>query len=411
MPAAKVDNLVLSYKGDRRRALVGISGCTPDFANVIRRTTIADVKSVVCPAMDDDESYAVTTNTSRLNTELLITRIGLVPIHVNEAEQIDWEAPHGSKWGPYTFGISVKVDNNRKEDRKVTSKDIQVYDAATGAVQPAEVRDRLFPPCPLSGDHILIVELFASAAPNDPPEEVNLTFKARAGCGRENSRWNPVSECFSVYRVDPKRYEADLAAKLKDLPIGEHEQFKQQFATLDGLRSFVADANDNPIAFDLTVFSEVGRSPVQLVDCAIKAVIAKTKAFLDKLEKLDDNNDISNGNGNGNADVLFESTDEGHMITVHGEDHTLGSLVQDRLFHRWIVDEDKRAVEYVGYVMRHPLERTIVFKWKTAEGAEGSKGSALATFIEAVKGSVIAYLEDFKKSWDSAAAAAAAAAK
>jgi DNA-directed RNA polymerase subunit L len=360
-------------------AVIGVVGCTSALVNCIRRTVMADVPCVACPGMDADGFVTVHVNTSRLCNEVLAERLSLVPIHVNDAEMIDWSATHGGSNGPYKFLIKAKAPSDSTQSRKVTSKDIVVMDSRSSNVVDTRTRDRLFPADKRSGDHILIIELF-------PNEEVNIEFKARVGCGREHSRWNPTSRSTHVVRIDPAAYDAALAAKLDSVTDPEKiKLIKAQFAVGEGQRCFGKDQN----AFDLTICSEVGTSPIKLFATAVDIILGRVRDFKLNLERLSGSNEPASEA----TKVRLQSNDDYHSLTVHGENDTLGNFVQDRLYHHWIVSDNMRTVKFIGYSMPHPLEKTIVFKWKTAD--HGNK--AIDTFIGALQTSVIEYLEAFKE--------------
>jgi DNA-directed RNA polymerase subunit L/DNA-directed RNA polymerase alpha subunit len=361
---------------ERERAVIGIDGTKPAVMLTMRQHIMHDVKTVAVPGSDGIKSVV---NSSRLNTESLAQRIGLIPIHVNDSELAQYGA---SEWGPYEFKLAAKANNNSRDIVKVTSKDIQVIDVTNVTTVSSRIRDRLFPSCNFSGDHILILELYPGP-PSAVPEAIDLTFRARIGCGKDHARWMPVSECYYNPKIDRKRYDEALEAKLNSVQPEARDSVRKEFEVHDGLRQFKVDENGDACSFNFTIYSDAGRSPAKIFVEAQDVILRKTRALHDTLSNHETRNRI-----------VTKTDDDVFILTIDGEKDAFGALIQDRLYHRWIVNENMTVVKFVAFSVPHPLELKIILKWKMTELKD--EDDAIATFMDALKNDVTAYIEAFK---------------
>lgn len=367
---------------DKKRMSIGLVDASSELANALRRSLINHVNSV---ALDPEapNSYTIIHNSSRLNNEELISRISLVPIHVDDTLIRHWQ-----QFGPYVFKIDVS--STSMDPRSITTKDIQVLDAATNASVSSDIRNRLFPPNDITNDHILLMELF----PQDPPERIHLTFKARCGCGIEHARWNPVSEWAYVNRIDASKYDAALKERLAGVAEADKLQIEAQFRVCDGQRCFIVDANGDACAFDFTIYSEVGRSPISLFGDAITALRSHIVSFQKEL------NDLLRQQKASRASLVMDADRNEYSISVEDEDFTLGCIVQRQLFDHWILKDQGKVVTFVGCRLPHPLQRVIEFKFKSANPMHTE--AFLKLLIETYKQHVVDFIQDVEASWTQA---------
>ena len=247
------------------------------------------------------------------------------------------------------------------------------------------MRDALFPPNALSGDHVLLVRLRPSRDGSGDGEELRVEFKARRGTGAQHTRWCPTSLCYLRNRVDPQAFETAFAARLaatKDQKDPKIE--REQFAALDGQRCFSKDAFGDPDAFFFELVSETRLPPSYLVRAAIEALSDKVKAFAKELRDLE------------STRLTVDALDvqDAYQLTLRDDDHTLGNLVQGLLYRRFVREQDSRVVSYLGYHKPHPLEHYIVFKVVVAE-----TGGDVRELLAAGADWVVAHLGEVRTEW------------
>jgi DNA-directed RNA polymerase subunit L len=362
------------------------------IVNSLRRAIMADVRTAA-PVFDAAGGGAghgtirFVKNTSVLHNEFMGLRLSLVPIGFDENQL------HGFRPDQYRFVL--RAANAGDAVLNVTTADIRVLDAAGAALPDAE-RDRLFPPSPVSGDHVLLVRLKPRAQGagaldgGTRGEELHVEFTAQLGSGSSRgAAFSPVSVCFFRNKVDPAAFERSLAervarAKLQaaDAEPGaepgaavDEAALRRQHAALDGQRDFVRDAHGEPAAFEFVLKSETRLRPTFIVFAGLRALVAKVKRLERGLARRADAGagagaEVAARDGEGVVDAApvhvtaVPNVDDFYELAVHGEDHTLGNMTQAMLFKRWIRDGNSEDVSFIGYSQPHPQEDVIVFKIK-----------------------------------------------
>lgn len=372
--------------------IYGVDLCV---VNALRRSIMADVRTAAIPfnptqsAGGGDNGIVFHKNTSVLHNEFLGHRISLVPIAFDERQLKGFDA------AARTFVIKVK--NAGEELLNVTTGDIKVLDV-TGAALPEEERESLFPASRVTGDHVLLVRLKPSPTRDGEGEALHVECKARLGCGREHSRWSPVSACYFGNMIDDAAFEATLAAKLDRKKLDDNASdasdashaaaVRTQHAAMDGKRAFVKNAYGEPSAFDFTLRTETRIRPAYVVLEGFGRLIDKVRRLADGVRAAaaadaaaaagkDDDDDGWGGapaaqtaSGAAVADVRVRplaNMDDFYEVVVQGEDHTLGNLVQGLLYRHWVREGASAVVSFVGYHQPHPLEDHIVVKLKCAK--------------------------------------------
>jgi DNA-directed RNA polymerase subunit L len=406
--------------------IVGVDLCV---VNALRRAIMSDVRTAAIPISKPTETDAdavrFVKNTTVLNNEFLGHRISLAPLGFDEAQLAVFD--------PAKYKFVLRVKNTGAEVVNVTTGDFAVLDAADAAV-PRAVRDAIFPPSPVTGDHVLLVRLRPGAGPEVEGEELHVECRARLGCGREHTRWSPVSACYFQNKVDPEAFEASLAAKLaaEGGPVPDpgspaYEAARKQHAALDGLRDFVKNEHGEPAAFVFSLKTETRLRPAHLVLEGFRALVEKVKRLergIREAQRMqqqvgggdeDDDDDGSGwgkkskrtqpqqkqpGDGEGDVDVApvtivaMSNMEDFYEIVVGGEDHTLGNLVQGLLYRHWVRDGGAKEASFVGYHQPHPLEDHIAFKVKCAK-----PGTDVGELMLGGLEWVIAHLRDIEAEW------------
>jgi DNA-directed RNA polymerase subunit L len=378
------------------RLLFDVDGVDLCVVNALRRAIMADVRTAAIafdprggPESAERNDVEFRKNTTVLHNEFLGHRISLVPLNFDERQLAGF---HPSQ---YKFVLQAKNAGETVLD--LTTAHFRVLDAATDAALPNAFRDALFPPSPVTGDHVLLVRLKPGARGDGNGEEVDLTCRARLGSGRDHARWSPVSECHFRNRLDPVAYEAALAATLARKgvdpadPASASAGIRRQHEAFEGQRCFLKNAHGEPCAFEFVLKSETRLRPAHVVRAGFEALAAMVRALLRGVQRervgravYDARAAVAGDGGDGAAarvtevDVLpAPNMDDVYDLVVSPADHTLGNLVQGMLYVRWVRaeqgDEDSSEgaedrVRFIGYHQPHPLEDRILFKIKCAVG-------------------------------------------
>jgi DNA-directed RNA polymerase subunit D len=149
---------------DENNARFLLSGCTPSFANSIRRAMIGEVLTLAI------EEVKIYDNTSALFDEMLTHRLGLIPIRSDEECFVPRDTcACGGEGCP---ACSVVLTMSVEGPGMVYSKDLISQDPRIGPADPD------IPIVKLTKDQKLVVEA-----------------RAVVSCGREHAKWQPITTC------------------------------------------------------------------------------------------------------------------------------------------------------------------------------------------------------------------------
>jgi DNA-directed RNA polymerase II subunit RPB3 len=355
-----------------------VAGVDLAVVNALRRAILAEVPTAAFrfePYAPAANNVVVHANTSTLHNEFVGHRLSLVPVGFDENQLRVFD--------PASYRFVLRVKNRaRGEVRQVTTGDFEVYDR-TGARCPADVHERLFPRCPVTGDHVLLLPLRAGAGASGDGEELHATCTATLGVGRQHARWSPVSICFFRNKADPAASAAALRERLAAAASPEEAaRLRAQWPTLDAHRHYLLDAHGEPAAFEFVLESISRLRPEYLVFKAFVVLRARLGAIAAGLRELQRHRDSTAAAAEEEAAAAAAAEEAGEpgkvavaehpnvhdfwQVTITGEDHTVGNLLQGMLYRRWVRDGGGREVSYVGYFQPHPLEDHIVVKLKCA---------------------------------------------
>jgi len=169
-----------------------VEGVNTAFMNSLRRIMLAEV-----PSMAIDE-VVVIENSSMLHDEILIHRMGLIPLKTDlDSYNLPEECPCKSELGCNLCRVSLTLDVEAKNGAQT------VYSGNLTSENPNIV--------PVS-DRIPIVKL-------TPDRRIRLEAYARLGKGEKHAKWQPVSACAYKYfpRVKIDEKSCDSCGKCVDV--------------------------------------------------------------------------------------------------------------------------------------------------------------------------------------------------
>jgi len=362
------------------------------YINTLRRLIMTGVETVAFRA--DMTNTGTTTdvkviaNTTPMTNEMLAHRIGLLPINIKTPLRLK---PDLDK---YTFTLKVSADKDRIRD--VTCADFVITKDEGLPGQPRAMEGEgkeprivetaiFFPPHPLTRQTCLISTLAPGTG------SIELVAKASVGTGRENSRFQPTSQCSYVYTrdEDPEAVEAYFTKWLSDAKKVDRGALKdddpklatmrREFMTMEVARVFLKDEKGQPFSYDMTVES-IGTLDVPYIvtrACDIgEAMVGKYVNLDTSPTTVDD--DV--------AVLPTTSRILGFDFLIRNQDHTLGNLLQTWLAENHmepVAGSNRTKIDYVGYEVPHPLRDEMVLRIGTSTG---SKEVAIRAFVEACKG-------------------------
>jgi len=387
------------------------------YANTLRRLVITGVETVGFRAdMTENGSTTdvlVAKNTTPMTNEMLAHRIGLLPIYVADPLKFEPEryifkldevnskdVAHDITCSDFTVleikdPLSVNETNteadNENADASVKTNNESVKTEPVHIQVPTE---RFFPPHPLTRETCLVATLKPTIYGNSSSESISLTAKATIGTGRENARFNPVSQCSYVYSRDDnmeKRrsvYDKWLIEHKKISPESLSQDaerakvLEREFETLEAAKVYLQDEKGEPYSFDFTVETVGILSVPYIIQRACE--VGETQCL-----KYANIADTSPNN------VYFAPAAariRGFDILFQGEDHTLGNLFQTWLDQNLV---GKGVVTFAGYKIPHPLRDEMLLRIGVDDGKESSARAAIG---EAARGCA-AMFRTWKAEW------------
>ena len=356
------------------------------YANTIRRGILTLVETVAFNADIEEHTGSttdvkITKNTTPISNEMLAHRIGLLPIHVQNP--LTWDTEE------YSFQLRVK--NETAEPMDITADMIEVYRNTGPESEPEKVASRkFFHPHPMTGSTALLAVLKGKIGAQKA-EEIECTMKTSVGNGKQNARYNPVSQCSYKYTLDPdveKRkavFNAWLTTNKKVNPaeLDSEPQRKtdleKEFATMEAARCYL-EKNGEPYSFDFTIESVGVLAPENILARALDNIQLRCVRYVAmKVGDLPENVKMNP------ADARFI----GYDFLFKGEDHTMGNLLQTWIEQNLMEDG---PVSFVGYKVPHPLRDEMVLRIGIKMKPDAKKGDteieAVAAISAAAKGCV-----------------------
>lgn len=345
-----------NVSADNKRLSFTIKHLDVAYANALRRVILSEIPMVAIAYDAYDKAKSdinIIENTSVLHNEFIGHRISLIPLHLTK--------DHIQQFDPTEHQYELTVKNTSNEVVNVTTNDIRRANNSTSTTTPPV--EAVFPVDPLSKDGILITKLKPNFHNPSKGESLSVLFTARKGVALDHARWCPVSTCTYFYVLD----EVKIAELRKDVPADKLNYFD----SIEKQRHYVADQFGEPNEFRFTVESECGMSSRDIV-CSAFDVLYNKLQFMKEPDK-------------------FQLQHESDMaiLTILGEDHTMGNLLQSFLYNQYC--RGSNVLSFVGYYQPHPLDRSIVFKLKSAGD------NSMETFLQESTAALAEVLMKLKK--------------
>lgn len=333
------------------------------IVNSIRRIILAEVPNVAFKfePYDENNDIHIHTNTCSLHNEFLAHRISLLPLCFDEntIESFD----------PSKYRFVLKKKNEGTEVMNITTKDFEIYDE-NNVKYPDTLSAKVFPPNPITKDHILITKLKPNLYDLTKGEEIDIECFPSVNIAKTHARWSPVSKCTFYNTID----EVAVAAARKSVPANEMNKFE----CLDKFRYFVKNKWDEPASFDFEIESECSMTPKYLIKKAFD--ILKTKL-------IDFNEAIQTDNKDKVEIVKDKFVDNVFQFNIFNEDHTLLNVVQSQIYNTCFreMTPSNNPIEFIGYHQSHPLDKKMILKikFKNDKDVNGVR-DFMGTFIEKI---------------------------
>lgn len=285
--------------------------------NSIRRVILSEIP-VIGFYGEEHPTIEILYNNTPLHNELMIHRIGLIPLHIKESITENYEDDN------YTFELIKENPNN--EILNVTTADF------TGTYKDKKLTNtelkEIFPANSITKNNILITRLRFNE---------KLHFKANAikRTAKMNASFSPVSLSNLFFEIDTN--EANKTDNI-----------------LDKERNYYKDKYGEPSKINFQIETINGLTYKYLFKKAIEILIEKLENLIIKLD---------------NKEIEIEqipNIENSYNFKIDDEDDTLGNLIQSLLHNKYIRENSKfkdLTCDYVGYICPHPLIKQLLIRF------------------------------------------------
>jgi DNA-directed RNA polymerase subunit L/DNA-directed RNA polymerase alpha subunit len=386
--------LLLNSTTNRIHATFRVAPIHVTVANTLRRQILSAVPTVGFKTEPPESSDVyIGTNTTPLVNEMLIHRIGMIPICVLDP----------STFNPEDYEFRLNIENLSKALVNVTASDFTVVKTATPD-QPETTMDTklFFPPDPITNETALITVLRPRYNMDSPAEKLHIRAKASIGTGRDNMRYSSITQCSYEYTLDPNksrqnsRFITWLATSKKvpdseKISVERQAELRREFDSLEIQRCYLENEKGEPYDFVFHVES-VGIFSVPTI---IERGLAACEDLVTPYITLDA--DMPDTITVGTPANRMAQDDKGGVFefTFRKEEHTLGNLLQTFLVERHIEGTELPRMKYAGYRIPHPLKQEMVLTICPVEGDVMNARKAIANVCKFLK----TYFADAKRVW------------
>ena len=354
-----VENIV-EYDGKLTFNIRGVETC---IANSLRRACLSNIKTLVFKGFPHHESSInIIKNTTNFNNEYLKHRISCIPIMSNKTNQFDQFKEN------HKIVLHVKNEKGNQEKKYVTTKDFVLVSKQNNEPVQSDLKDSLFPPDPISGEHILVCVLYPNHNLSDNEvEELKFEAEFEIGCAQENSCWNVVHNCTYEFL----RNEPEISKRAN---VIEDKMEKRDFEILDAQRIYYKNE------YKMTVESLGIFTNRELIAKSCEYIISK----LDLIYQYTEHNENANvqtkeeyisasNDGTKSVEEIEKlqnmycniyTEDDFFVLELKEDDYTIGKLIEVYLYSNY-----KDMLDFVGFKKNHPVQPNahIYIHYKTQQ--------------------------------------------
>jgi DNA-directed RNA polymerase alpha subunit len=307
-----------------------LSGLNVSLANALRRTVLADIKTLVFYTENyKDNECTIHDNTTRLHNEILKHRLSCIPIHEPDLSIL-----------PGNYVMELDMQNETENMTIVTTEHFKIRNKTNGNYLTETEQHRIFPANSKTNQYIDFVRLRPRIGDSIPGEHIKLTAEFSTHTARENSMFNVVSKCSYGNTIDVTKANSiweDHKQKLieESMTKDEIEMQENNFRILDMQRHFVPDSFDFVVQ-TLGVFENK--------DIVKKACIVLQNKLVELVKNIDSDT-IPILNSETTIDFCFD-------IILENEDYTIGKVLEYILYEKYYVND--KIFTFCGFKKFHP---------------------------------------------------------
>ena len=258
--------------------------------------------------------------------------MGCIPIHITD-DKIDLN----------NYVVEIKKQNETDTIQYVTTKDFKIKDVKTDKYVTEKENLKIFPPNPITKDHILFARLRPRISKDLPGEKLHITSKISRGTAKEDGMYNVVSTC--SYGMSPDEALQDkMWAKIEK---GKSDEERTNWYNHDAKRYYKENS------FDFVVESVGVFKNNTIIKKALDVLSNKLQYIID--------NPIH---------VSKSQTTISHSydIKLVGEDYTIGKCVEYQMNEDYYANN--KILSFIGFKKFHPHDSHSIIRVGFLESTE-----------------------------------------
>jgi DNA-directed RNA polymerase subunit L len=299
------------------------------YANGIRRTIIADIPLLVFRTSPYEKNKCeITTNTSRLNNEIIKQRLSCIPICINDRNEYNSFIDN--------YKLEINIENNTDELLIVTTKDFKIKNISTGEYLSDSALHEIFPPYidTIHGQehYIPLVRLRPRISEEIPGEKIILTCRFDIGYSKEDSSFNVSGTCTykrtpDTHAISQELHLKEAEFKSKGLNDQEIKFEKRNWQLLDGMRIVT------PNSFDFIIESVGIYTNEKLVSLACSII----NLSIETIKTMLTQGEIDIQPSNNTKPNCFE-------IYFKNYDYTIGNIINHQMYELFFKTDQIHSV-------------------------------------------------------------------
>lgn len=317
---------IKTYSNNTSALTFTIESCDVSIVNALRRIVLSEISIYGIRAFPNSENKVTfTSNTSRLNNEILKQRLTCIPIcHLHTIKNFNAEYE--------SYRIQLNASNNTNTIRYVTTEEFKVVKMSESNATQIPT-SKVFPPDPISNDYIEFVRLL-------PGEEVRFHCSLDICNAKTDGAYNVVHTCSygctpNAEEQSKKRREIDAAILAEEDGVKKKnlEHNKKDWELLDASRIHLSNS------FDFIIESVGIYSNLEILKKACIIMINKcehlqTQPHSETVEPVYKSNNTFN-------------------IHLKNEDYTLGKAIEYFIFYNYY-DKSDGILQFCAFKKPHP---------------------------------------------------------
>lgn len=358
---------ISNYQNNDNKLTFTLYGVDVSFANSIRRTILADIKTVVFRTTPYEENQATfNVNTTRLNNEILKQRLSCIPIHITNISKE--ELDH--------LVLEVDEENLTETIMVVTTENFKVKNKRTGTYLSKMDTKTIFPPyiAPNGVEYFVeFVRLRPKISEDILGEKIKFTCNFSIGTAKENSMFNVVGTCAYGFTVDNDQAKAELTIKQQKW---RDEQMSAEIIDYESKNWLLLEAKRYTIknSFDFVLESVGVFENETIIRSACQVLIDKFQALIREIDE-----------GKFKINEMVTKTPNTFDYILTNEDYTIGTVLNHLLYKNYF--EGIGSILYCGFKKMHPHDTDSIIRltFKMEEQPSAGLGYIKECCVEAIE--------------------------